>query len=37
MTPTPIPDNYPALIERVACEFADAEAISDGGMSMTFA
>jgi len=37
MTPTPIPDNYPALIERAACEFADAEAISDGGMSMTFA
>ena len=32
-----IPDNYPALVERAAAAFGDAEAIRDGDMSMTFA
>ena len=36
-TPVAVPDNYPALVERAAAEFGDAEAIRDGDMSMTFA
>ncbi len=36
-TPVAVPDNYPALIDRAARLFGDAEAIRDGDMSMTFA
>ena len=32
-----LPDTYPALIARAAERFGDTEAISDGGMSMTYA
>ena len=34
---TPIPDNFPALIERAAQEFGELEAISDGGTVLRYA
>jgi acyl-CoA synthetase (AMP-forming)/AMP-acid ligase II len=33
---TPIPDNFPALVDRASREFAGTEAISDGGVSLNF-
>tara|TARA_Y100000768_G_scaffold388566_1_gene385260 strand:+ start:2464 stop:4050 length:1587 start_codon:yes stop_codon:yes gene_type:complete len=32
----PIPDNFPALVDRASREFAATEAISDGGVSLNF-
>ena len=33
----PIPDNFPALVDRASREFASTEAISDGDFSLNFA
>lgn len=33
---SPIPDNFPALIERAALEFGDLEAVSDGGTVLNY-